>query len=149
MEGKWVSKFFFLYVDFYFILFFYLFFFFFPFWLQFRDVWEKWLFVFGGRMGHDCFWRENGLGKIGKKKKKPNITVFVVPWWAWSHVFLSHYRQLYHSSSLSFFLTLPPIIYHSSSPSFFLTYPLNLYIHCRYSGIFFFLTSGFVLSVGH
>ena len=31
-------------------------------------------------MGHDCFWRENGLGKIGKKKKKkPNITVFVVP----------------------------------------------------------------------
>ena len=122
------------------------------FWLQFRDVWGKWLFVFGGKMGHDCLYLEGKWvreSRNNQKKKKPNITVFVVPWWAWSHVFLSHYRQLYHSSSLSFFLTLPPIIYHSSSLSFFLTYPLNLYIHCRYSGIFFFLTSGFVLSVGH
>ena len=69
--------------------------------LQFRDVWEKGLFVFGGKMGQ---------GKW-ELKKTPNITVFEVPWWAWSPC-LSQ--------------SLPPIIYHSSSLSFFLTYQLNL-----------------------
>ena len=82
-------------------------------------------------MGHDCLYLEgNGSGKIGikKKKKNPNITVFVVPWWAWSHVFLSHYRQLYITHHLSFFLTYPLNLYTAAIQvfSFFLLLVLFL-----------------------